>query len=251
VQAPRAARDAQAAQAATSRTAATRGDDRPLTPGVAPSGPHVSGMGSGLAGVRPRTRCSTSGRPDWGAIRRVTKGNLIERLASIQTADPVKPSWLIEAALRSYGRAMALATMQSTTELYPFSFVQPLGYAGLKSTTLEQMWLRSFEHEPGVRQVDRLLAGAACDERTTDAVGIPGFTLRPPAINGRHGSASSVRCELTPWRRLSGHRSPKRSHANRQDPVVMASSVPASRLDTSNTKKPEGDKSGLYHWRFT
>jgi hypothetical protein len=87
--------------------------------------------------IKTATRAVIQTQVDWGAIRRVTKGNRIERLASIQIADPVKISWLIEAALRFYGKAMALATMQSTTALYPFSFVQPLGYVVLKSPTLE------------------------------------------------------------------------------------------------------------------
>lgn len=70
-------------------------------------------------------------------IRRVTKGNGIERLAPKSVADPVTVSWLIEAALRYHGKAMALATLQSTAALYPFSFDQPLGYVVSNSPALE------------------------------------------------------------------------------------------------------------------
>jgi hypothetical protein len=83
------------------------------------------------------TRAVIQTQVDWGAIRRVTKGNRIERLAPKPVADPVKVSWLIEAALRYHGKAMALATLQSTAALYPFSFDQPLGYVVSRSPALE------------------------------------------------------------------------------------------------------------------
>ena len=87
--------------------------------------------------IKTATRAVIQTQVDWGAIRRVTKGNRIERLAPKPVADPVKVSWLIEAALRYHGKAMALATLQSTAALYPFSFDQPLGYVVLNSPTLE------------------------------------------------------------------------------------------------------------------
>ena len=87
--------------------------------------------------IKTATRAVIQTQADWGAIRRVTKGNRIERLASKSVADPVKVSWLIEAALRYHGKAMALATLQSTAALYPFSFDQPLGYVVSNSPALE------------------------------------------------------------------------------------------------------------------
>lgn len=87
--------------------------------------------------IKTATRSVIQTQVDWGAIRRVAKGNRIERLAPKPVADPMNVSWLIEAALRYHGRAMALATLQSTAALYPFSFDQPLGYVVSKIPTLE------------------------------------------------------------------------------------------------------------------
>lgn len=87
--------------------------------------------------IKTATRTVIQTQVNWGAIRRVTKGNRIERLAPKPVADPVKVTWLIEAVLRYHGKAMALATLQSTAALYPFSFDQPLGYLVSNSPTLE------------------------------------------------------------------------------------------------------------------
>jgi hypothetical protein len=46
-------------------------------------------------------------------------------------------AWLIEAALRYQGKAMALATLQSTAVLYPFLLGQPLAYVVANSEALE------------------------------------------------------------------------------------------------------------------
>jgi len=87
--------------------------------------------------IKTATRAVIRTQVDWGAIRRVTKGNRIERLAPKPVADPVKVSWLIEAALRYHGTTMALATLQSPAALYPFSFDRPLGYVVSRSPELE------------------------------------------------------------------------------------------------------------------
>lgn len=87
--------------------------------------------------IKTATRAVIQTQVNWGAIRRVTKGNRIERLAPKPVTDAVKVSWLIEAALRYEGKALALATMQSTAVLYPFSLDQPLGYILSHSPALE------------------------------------------------------------------------------------------------------------------
>jgi len=46
--------------------------------------------------IKTATRAVIQTQVDWGAIRRVTKGNRIERLAPKPVADPLKISWLIE-----------------------------------------------------------------------------------------------------------------------------------------------------------
>jgi hypothetical protein len=48
-------------------------------------------------------------------------------------------AWLVEAALRYQGRPMALATLQSTSVLFPFFLNQPLAYVISKSDALE-LW---------------------------------------------------------------------------------------------------------------
>lgn len=87
--------------------------------------------------IKTATRAVIQTQVDWGAIRRVIKGNRIERLPPIPVSEPIKISWLIEAALRYHGKAMALPTLQSTAPLYPFTFDQPLGYVTATSPTLE------------------------------------------------------------------------------------------------------------------
>jgi hypothetical protein len=87
--------------------------------------------------IKTATRTVIQSQADWGVIRRVTKGNRIEKLAPIQNADPALAAWLIEAALRYQGRAIAVATLQSTAVLYPFSFELPVATVIAQSTELE------------------------------------------------------------------------------------------------------------------
>lgn len=87
--------------------------------------------------IKTATRAVIQTFVDWRTIRRVTKGNRIERLPPNPVADPMKVSWLVEAALRYHGKALALASLQSTAALFPFSFDQPLGYVVSKSSALE------------------------------------------------------------------------------------------------------------------
>ncbi len=74
---------------------------------------------------------------NWGAIARVEKGKRLVRLAARGLTDQQTVAWLIEAALRYQGRAMALAKLQSTAVLYPFLLDQPLAYVVSKSEGLE------------------------------------------------------------------------------------------------------------------
>lgn len=87
--------------------------------------------------VKTATRAVIQTQVDWGVIRRITKGNRIERLSRIQVTDPAQTSWLIEAALRYQGRAIALATLRSTAVLYPFAFEPPLAYVIAQKAELE------------------------------------------------------------------------------------------------------------------
>jgi len=87
--------------------------------------------------VKRATRAVIQTQADWGAVRRISKGNRIERCGAIAIADPMKISWLINAALRYQGRAIALANLQSTAVLYPFVFESPMAYIISNNSDLE------------------------------------------------------------------------------------------------------------------
>lgn len=74
---------------------------------------------------------------NWGAIERVDKGKRLVRLASRAITHEKTVAWLIEAALRHLGKAMALTTVQSMAVLYPFTLNQPIAYVISRSETLE------------------------------------------------------------------------------------------------------------------
>lgn len=88
-------------------------------------------------GTYRMTNMVLQSQADWGAIERVEKGKRLVRLAGKSLSDQETVSWLIEAALRYQGRAMALATLQSSAVLYPFVFDQSLAYVVSKSAALE------------------------------------------------------------------------------------------------------------------
>jgi len=74
---------------------------------------------------------------NWGAVARVEKGKRLVRLAARELTDQRTVAWLIEAALRYQGKAMALATLQSTAVLYPFLLDLPLAFVISNSEALE------------------------------------------------------------------------------------------------------------------
>jgi hypothetical protein len=74
---------------------------------------------------------------NWGAIARVEKDKRLVRLSARRLTDQRTVAWLIEAALRYQGKALALATLQSAAVLYPFVLDQPLAYVISSSEELE------------------------------------------------------------------------------------------------------------------
>ncbi len=74
---------------------------------------------------------------NWGAVARVEKGKRLVRLSARGLTDQRTVAWLIEAALRYQGKAMALATLQSTAVLYPFLLDLPLAFVISNSEALE------------------------------------------------------------------------------------------------------------------
>ncbi len=74
---------------------------------------------------------------DWGSLERVDKGRRIIRRAPMTISHDGLTAWLIEAALRYTGKAMSVATLQSSAVLYPFSLDQPLAFVVSRSPALE------------------------------------------------------------------------------------------------------------------
>jgi len=74
---------------------------------------------------------------NWGMIERVAKGKRLIRKSPIPVVNDQAVAWLIEAALRYTGKAIPVATLQSTAVIYPFLLEQHLGYVASISPTLE------------------------------------------------------------------------------------------------------------------
>jgi hypothetical protein len=70
-------------------------------------------------------------------MERVEKGRRLMRKAAISITDDQALAWLVEAALHYIGKAMPVATLQSTAVLYPFLLAQPIGYVASNSPMLE------------------------------------------------------------------------------------------------------------------
>ena len=74
---------------------------------------------------------------DWGTLTRVDQGRRIIRRAPMTISHDGLIAWLIEAAIRYTGKAMPVATVQSSAVLYPFSLDQPLAFVVSRSPSLE------------------------------------------------------------------------------------------------------------------
>ncbi|MFE8034659.1 hypothetical protein [Thiohalocapsa marina] len=74
---------------------------------------------------------------DWGALGRIDKGRRIIRRLPMTISQDGLIAWLIEAALRYTGKAMSVASLQSSAVLYPFRLDQPLAFVVSRSTALE------------------------------------------------------------------------------------------------------------------
>lgn len=74
---------------------------------------------------------------DWGMIERVEKGKRLVRKAPATISDEQTITWLVEAAIRFTGKALAVQSIQSMAVLYPFAFDHSLAYAVSVSKNLE------------------------------------------------------------------------------------------------------------------
>jgi hypothetical protein len=88
-------------------------------------------------GTYRMTNMVLQSQANWGAIERVEKGKRLIRKAAISVPNDLAVAWLIEAALRYTGKAMPVATLQSTAVIYPFALEQSIGYLASNSPMLE------------------------------------------------------------------------------------------------------------------
>lgn len=99
-------------------------------------------------GTYRMTNMVLQSQANWGAIERVEKGKRLIRKSPISVINDRTVAWLIEAVLRYTGKAINVATLQSTAVIYPFVLEQPLGYVSSNSPALE---IRS--EGPGIQYV--------------------------------------------------------------------------------------------------
>ena len=88
-------------------------------------------------GTYRMTNMVLQSQANWGAIERVEKDKRLIRMPTITVSNDQAVAWLMEATLRYTGKAIAVATLQSTAVIYPFVLDQPLGYLASNSPMLE------------------------------------------------------------------------------------------------------------------
>lgn len=88
-------------------------------------------------GTYRMTNMVLQSQANWGAIERVEKGKRLIRKPAITVTNDRAVAWLMEAALRYTGKAISVATLQSTAVIYPLVLDQPLGYVASNSPMLE------------------------------------------------------------------------------------------------------------------
>ena len=74
---------------------------------------------------------------DWGTVERREKGKRIARRNSVVVDDERVAAWLIEGLVRSIGRPIAAATLQSHPTLFPFLLDPPVAHVVGKNGNLE------------------------------------------------------------------------------------------------------------------
>ena len=87
-------------------------------------------------GTRRTTNMVIQSQASWGAVERVEKGKRIIRLAPTPIDNDELTAWLLEAAVRYAGRALAVSSLPSLPVLFPFTLQRPLAYVASKSANL-------------------------------------------------------------------------------------------------------------------
>lgn len=71
-------------------------------------------------GTRRMTNMVLQSQASWGAIERNDKGKHIERKKAMDLDGSSVAAWLAEACLRYNGRALLIASIESSPAIYPF-----------------------------------------------------------------------------------------------------------------------------------
>jgi hypothetical protein len=88
-------------------------------------------------GTRRMTNMVLQSQASWGAIERVDKGKRIERKGAMNLHGSPVAAWLAEACLRYYGRALSVASIESSPAIYPFILGGSTAYLLSKSRAFE------------------------------------------------------------------------------------------------------------------
>jgi len=88
-------------------------------------------------GTYRMTNMVLQSQASWGGAERADNGKRLIRKPAMTLVDTVMVAWLVEAALRFAGRAMAVQSLQSMPVIYPFVLDQSLVYVISNCSSLE------------------------------------------------------------------------------------------------------------------
>lgn len=88
-------------------------------------------------GTRRMTNMVLQSQASWGAIERTDKGKRIERKKAMDLKGSEVAAWLAEACIRCSGRALPVASIESSPTIYPFNLGGSTAYLLSKSRALE------------------------------------------------------------------------------------------------------------------
>jgi len=88
-------------------------------------------------GTRRMTNMVLQSQASWGAIERNDKGKRIERKKAMDLDGSSVAAWLAEACLRYSGRALLIASIESSPAIYPFVLGGSTAYLLSQSRALE------------------------------------------------------------------------------------------------------------------
>lgn len=87
--------------------------------------------------VKRATQAVLQTQAHWGAIARVEAGKRLVRLVPMALSNEQLVAWLVEAAVRYTGKALAVSIVKSHAVLYPFQLGQSLSYVISNSPGLD------------------------------------------------------------------------------------------------------------------